>query len=76
MNYVITGNVETLQDNPVATVVIFYDDMYVETGFSQEAADTIKNVRIWVTNEYEHNAIRTDGERVLDRLIQILRGDI
>ena len=31
-------------------------------------------LRPWVTNEYEHNGLRADGERVLGRLIALARG--
>ena len=57
---------------PVAAAV-YLDDMYVESTYSQETAAFIPGVRAWVTNEYEHNALRADGERVLDRLIGMVR---
>jgi hypothetical protein len=59
---------------PVAAAV-YYDDMYVERGFSEEAAEMIQGCRTWVTNEYEHNGLRADGGRVLGRLIDMARGD-
>lgn len=57
---------------PVAAAV-FYDDMYVETAYSEQTAKSMGNVRLWITNEYEHNAIRSDGARVLDKLITMLK---
>ena len=36
-----------------------------------ETAATLRGLRTWITNEYEHNGIRADGERVLG-----LPGDI
>lgn len=70
-------DVDRLKRNTVPTVAaVYYDDMYVETGYSQQTADAIANCRIWVTNEFEHNAIRADGDRVLDRLLAMLRGDV
>jgi hypothetical protein len=30
----------------------------------------------WVTSEYEHNGLRADGERILDRLLGIARGAV
>jgi pimeloyl-ACP methyl ester carboxylesterase len=59
---------------PVAAAM-YYDDMYVERAFSEEAAAIIDGCRVWVTNEYQHNALRADGETVLGRLIAMLRGD-
>jgi predicted phosphohydrolase len=55
---------------------VYLDDMYVEATYSQETAAFIPCVRAWVTNEYEHNALRADGERVLDRLIGMVRGEV
>ena len=60
---------------PVAAAV-YLDDMYVESTYSQETAAFIPGVRAWVTNEYEHNALRADGERVLDRLLGMVRGEV
>lgn len=59
---------------PVAAAV-YLDDMYVESAYSQETAAFIPGVRAWITNEYEHNALRADGERVLDRLLALVRGE-
>ncbi|MGH3447575.1 MAG: alpha/beta fold hydrolase [Nocardioidaceae bacterium] len=53
---------------------IFAEDAYVDRVFSEETASLIPTMRTWVTNEYEHNALRVDGERVLDRLIGMTRG--
>jgi pimeloyl-ACP methyl ester carboxylesterase len=55
---------------------IYYNDMYVERVFAEETAATIRGIHVWVTNEYEHNALRVDGERVLDRLLGMLRGEV
>jgi hypothetical protein len=59
---------------PVAAAV-YLDDMYVESTYSQETAAFFPGVRAWVTNEYEHNALRGDGERVLGRLLDMLHGE-
>ena len=58
---------------PVAAA-IYAEDMYVERGFSEETAAIIRGARAWITNEYEHNGLRVDGERVLGRLIDLARG--
>ncbi|MEM7530751.1 MAG: alpha/beta fold hydrolase [Chloroflexota bacterium] len=58
---------------PVAAAV-YYDDMYVERAFSEETARTIPNVKVWITNEYEHNGLRVNGAEILDRLIDMARG--
>ena len=58
---------------PVAAA-IYAEDMYVERAFSEETAAHIRGLRPWLTNEYEHNALRADGGRVLGHLIDLARG--
>jgi hypothetical protein len=48
--------------------------MYVERAFSEETAGSIRGLRPWVTNEYEHNGLRVAGRRILDRLLALARG--
>ncbi|HEX7838328.1 MAG TPA: alpha/beta fold hydrolase, partial [Kofleriaceae bacterium] len=60
-------------DVPVAAT-IYVNDLYVERGFAEETAATIRGLRPWITNELEHNGLRADGERVLGRLIDLVRG--
>jgi pimeloyl-ACP methyl ester carboxylesterase len=66
---------ERLAANEVpAAAAVYAEDMYVERRFSEETAARIRGLRPWVTNEYEHNGLRADGERVLGRLIDLARG--
>jgi pimeloyl-ACP methyl ester carboxylesterase len=58
---------------PVAAT-IYVHDMYVERPFAEETAAAVRGLRTWITDEYVHNALRADGERVLDRLIDLARG--
>jgi pimeloyl-ACP methyl ester carboxylesterase len=69
-------DLEQLRSNtvPVAAAV-YYDDMYVERTLSEETAATIKGSRMWVTSEYEHNALRAHGEVVLGHLMAMLHGE-
>jgi pimeloyl-ACP methyl ester carboxylesterase len=60
-------------DVPVAAT-IYVNDLYVERDFAIETAATIRGLRSWQTDEYEHNGLRADGERVLGRLIDLVRG--
>ncbi|MEO6713501.1 MAG: alpha/beta fold hydrolase [Mycobacteriales bacterium] len=65
---------EQLQANEVpAAAAVYVDDPYVELRFSTETAALIRGLRPWVTNEYEHNGLRADGGRILDRLIGLAR---
>jgi hypothetical protein len=58
---------------PVAAT-IYVDDLYVEREFAEETAAAIRGLRPWITNEYEHNGLGADGERVVGRLIDLVRG--
>jgi len=59
-------------DVPVAAT-IYVNDLYVERAFAEETAAAIRGLRPWITNEFEHNGLRADGERVLGRLIDLVR---
>jgi pimeloyl-ACP methyl ester carboxylesterase len=66
---------EVLAANQVpAAAAIYAEDLYVPATYSQAAAARIKGLRPWITNEYEHNGLRADGGRILDRLIDLARG--
>jgi pimeloyl-ACP methyl ester carboxylesterase len=68
---------DTLRRNTVPTAAVIYaEDMYVERSFAEETAAQIRGIRTWITNEYEHNGLRVDGERILGRLIDLARGRI
>jgi proline iminopeptidase len=43
--------------------------MYVDAGLSLQTAEAVGNVRTWVTNEFEHDGLRTGD--VLDRLLAL-----
>ena len=61
---------------PRATRRIYAEDRYVERTFSEEAASAIHGIRTWLTNEYDHNGLRVDGERILGRPIDLARTDL
>jgi pimeloyl-ACP methyl ester carboxylesterase len=60
---------------PVAAAV-YFEDMYVPVEFSVPTARTIRGLRPWVTNEYEHDGLRVSDGKVLDRLIAMVRGNV
>jgi len=57
-----------------AAATIYVRDLYVERAFAEETGATIRGLRLWITDEFEHNGLRADGERVLGRLIDLVRG--
>jgi pimeloyl-ACP methyl ester carboxylesterase len=65
---------DRLAANEVPTAAAIYaGDMYLPRRFSEETAAHVRRLRPWVTNEYEHNGLRADGERILGRLIDLAR---
>lgn len=58
---------------PVAAA-IYAEDQYVERAFSEQTAAAVAGMRVWLTNEYDHDGLHKDGERVLGRLLDLARG--
>lgn len=66
-----------LAANEVPTAAaVYHDDMYVDTAHALETARTIRGLRTWVTDEFEHDGVRAGGPRVLDRLLALARDDV
>jgi pimeloyl-ACP methyl ester carboxylesterase len=59
---------------PVAAIV-YAEDMYVERAYSEETAARIKGLRMWLTNEFQHDGLRQDT-RVFERLIELASGRV
>ena len=67
---------ERLEANEVPVAATVYaEDMYVERVFSEATAARIRGLRLWLTNEYDHDGLRQD-ERVLGRLIDLAHGRV
>ena len=65
---------EVLQKNQVPVAAAIYtNDMYVDRDFSIETSTMIKNIKIWETDLYEHNALRSNGEKILKLLFTRLK---
>ncbi|MGC9494625.1 alpha/beta fold hydrolase [Vibrio genomosp. F10] len=61
---------DVLSQNTVPLACVAYaDDMYVELDYTRETLAAIPMSKVWITNEYEHNGIGVDGEKILDRLV-------
>jgi pimeloyl-ACP methyl ester carboxylesterase len=66
-----------LKSNTVpCAAAVYYNDMYVERTLSEETARNIRGIKLWVTDEYEHDGLRLEGEKVLSRLLGMLHGEI
>ena len=60
-------------ETPVAALV-YFNDVFVPMKLSLETANAVKGLQLWVTNEFAHDGIRTDGARIFDRLLRLSRG--
>jgi pimeloyl-ACP methyl ester carboxylesterase len=64
-----------LAANKVPTAAaVYFDDMYVDSGLQLKTAAALGRTRVWVTNEFEHNGLRANGERILSRLMDLAAG--
>ena len=52
---------------PVAALV-YHDDMFVPADLSIETAGRIRGLEPWITNEHEHDGLRSDGADVFEKL--------
>jgi hypothetical protein len=59
-------------DVPVVAAV-YLDDTYVDADLSLATADRIRGIRTWVTNELQHDALRTGD--AFERLLAMRRGE-
>lgn len=65
-----------LKTNQVPCVgTIYHGDLYVDRVMAEETARTIGGCKYWLTNEYEHDGLRQDGEKVLNHLLAMLKGE-
>lgn len=62
-----------LARNTVPTAAaVYHDDMYVDREMSLDTARSVGSMRVWVTNELEHDGLRQAD--VLDHLMRLSRG--
>ena len=48
----------------------------VPLDYPQPADRRMGNIRIWVTNEFEHNGLRESGSHLLGRMLDMLHGEV
>jgi pimeloyl-ACP methyl ester carboxylesterase len=51
---------------------IYAEDMYVPRALSDRTAASIRGMKPWLTNEFEHSGLRT-SDRVFERLLAMVR---
>lgn len=53
---------------------VYAEDMYVDADLSLDTAARVGNVRTWITNEHQHDGLRTAGDAVLGHLMEMAAG--
>lgn len=56
-----------------AAAAVYTHDPYVLREHSLTTADLVPGLRVWETDQLEHNGLRVDGEAILDRLLGMTR---
>ena len=51
---------------------VYTNDMYVDRHYSLETGQSINGIKIWETDDYEHNGLRSHGEKILLNLFELL----
>jgi pimeloyl-ACP methyl ester carboxylesterase len=65
-----------LTRNTVPCVAAIYaEDMYVPRALSERTAASIAGMKVWLTNEYEHNGLRS-STAVFERLLALRRDQV
>ncbi|MDO5700603.1 MAG: alpha/beta fold hydrolase [Bowdeniella nasicola] len=52
------------------TAAVYAEDMYVPLDLSLRTGEVMR-ARTWVTNEYQHDGLRSSGGRVFERLVEL-----
>jgi hypothetical protein len=67
-----------LQDTAVpCAALVCYEDLYVDRVFSEETAALLGDqMRIWVTNEFQHSGLSDDPARVWKTLTGMNSGEV
>jgi pimeloyl-ACP methyl ester carboxylesterase len=70
-------DVDMLASNQVpAAAAVYAEDLYVDAAHSSQTAARIRGLRRWITNEYEHDGLRTSGDAVFERLWRMADGEL
>jgi hypothetical protein len=68
---------DVLADNHVpAAAIVYAEDLYVDVEHSSQTAEHIRGLRRWITNEYEHDGLRSSGDAVFERLWRMADGEL
>ncbi len=64
---------DVLSTNTVpGAAAVYAHDAYVDRVLSEQTLADVPGIEAWVTDEHEHDGLRTSGETVLDRLFTMV----
>lgn len=52
---------------------VYTDDIFVPVELSLATAANFPNIEVWQTNEYQHDGLRRDGERIFEHLMSLTK---
>jgi hypothetical protein len=55
---------------------VYYEDMYVESSFSEKTGQLLPRCKMWITNEYQHSGLQDDGYNIMAKLLNMVRGGL
>lgn len=62
---------DRLANTVPAAAAVYTHDMYVPAPFSLETAAAVGRLRVWQTDQYQHDALRNSADVVLDHLFAL-----
>lgn len=64
--------VQLMNNNIPVAAAVYTNDMYVDRDFSIETSQSIKGIQYWETDKFDHNGLRSHGEKILEKLFKLL----
>ena len=56
----------------MAAAAVYLDDIFVPFSLSMATADQWRDLRPWVTNQFQHDGIGQDGAGIVGRLREMI----
>jgi len=70
-------DVDVLNSNTVAVAAAsYFEDMFVDFELAQETAQSIQDIRQFVTSDHLHDGIRENGSAIFEKLLNMARGGV
>ncbi|MDO4909287.1 MAG: alpha/beta fold hydrolase [Corynebacterium sp.] len=57
------------ESDAIVSAAVYHDDIFVPYELSLQTAEYFNDIRLYITNEYQHDGIRHDGEKIIRTLM-------